>query len=80
MGPVSIAIDASPQSFQFYSEGVYSEKDCDFWGPAGLNHAVLAVGYGNEPDTYTPLGRDYWLVKNSWGTGWGEDGYVRNSI
>ncbi|XP_072102836.1 cathepsin L.1 [Mobula birostris] len=66
-GPVSVAIDASHSSFRFYSSGIYDEKMCssDF-----LDHAVLAVGYG------TLEGTDYWLVKNSWGTYWGDDGYI----
>ncbi|GCB66828.1 hypothetical protein scyTo_0010151 [Scyliorhinus torazame] len=72
-GPVSVGIDASHKTFRFYSSGVYYDPNCRNTR-TDLDHAVLAVGYG------TLAGEPYWLIKNSWSTVWGDDGYVLMSM
>ncbi|XP_042517019.1 senescence-specific cysteine protease SAG12-like [Macadamia integrifolia] len=65
--PVSVAIEGSGFSFQFYSSGVFT-GECG----TNLDHAVTAIGYGVNKD-----GTKYWLIKNSWGTSWGENGFMK---
>jgi cathepsin L len=65
-GPVSVAIDASHNSFQLYKSGTYYEAACS---SSRLDHGVLAIGYDTA----------YYLVKNSWGTSWGISGYIQMS-
>ena len=65
--PLAVAIEADKMVFQTYSTGVLTSSRCG----TSLDHAVLAVGYGTED------GQDYWLVKNSWNTTWGDQGYIK---
>jgi len=67
--PISIAIQANKRSFQLYKSGIYDDPDCGY----NLDHGVLLIGYGH--DELNEM--DYWIVKNSWGEQWGENGYIR---
>jgi len=64
-GPVAISLAAGSFGWQLYGGGILTSCDCD------MDHAVQLVGYG------TDSGKGYWLVRNSWGGGWGESGYIR---
>ena len=67
-GPLIVGVAANT-AWQNYNGGVFSASQCD----DRTDHAVLLVGYGKED------GRDYWIIKNSWGQDWGEGGYIRLS-
>ncbi|XP_017466464.1 PREDICTED: cathepsin L1 [Rhagoletis zephyria] len=64
IGPVPVSINATPRTFQLYSDGIYDDDSCS---SDTVNHAMLVVGYT----------KDYWILKNWWGEMWGEDGYMR---
>ncbi len=64
--PVSVGIEGGGRAFQFYDSGIFTGK-CG----TALDHGVNVVGYGTEK------GKDYWIVRNSWGSSWGEAGYIR---
>lgn len=68
IGPTAVSFDASLESFQFYSSGIYYDFACS---KTNVNHFGLAIGYGTEKK----LG--YYTVKNSFGKSWGENGYIR---
>ncbi|CAH1391948.1 unnamed protein product [Nezara viridula] len=67
VGPISIAVTADNRGFKFYGSGVFDGETCG----NKLDHGILLVGYGSED------GEDYWLVKNSWGPRWGENGFMK---
>ncbi|KAL4440956.1 hypothetical protein ABPG74_009369 [Tetrahymena malaccensis] len=68
IGPLAVAVDAS--QWHSYQSGVFN--GCDYSQNIDVNHVVVLVGYGTDPK----LG-DYWLIRNSWGTKFGENGYIR---
>ncbi|XP_019174059.1 PREDICTED: ervatamin-B-like [Ipomoea nil] len=68
--PVSAGISLDGGLFHHYSSGVFTGNNGDCG--SGSRHAITIIGYGTSDD-----GKDYWLVKNSWGTSWGENGYMR---
>ena len=68
--PLAVSIEADKRVFQTYHSGVLDSSACG----TKLDHAVLAVGYGSEN------GQEYWLVKNSWNTTWGDKGYIKLAI
>jgi len=63
--PISVAVEADQSTFQFYSKGTIMTGNCG----TKTDHGVLIVGYNNEAST------KYWIVKNSWGVTWGDEGY-----
>jgi cathepsin L len=68
--PLAVSIEADKRVFQTYKSGIMDSTECG----TTLDHAVLAVGYGTEN------GQEYWLVKNSWNTTWGDQGYIKLAI
>merc|ERR1719389_992372 len=68
--PVSVAIQADQRVFQTYKSGIFDSSSCG----TQLDHATNVVGWGEED------GQEFWIMRNSWGTTWGESGYMRIAI
>lgn len=73
-GPVVIRVRADTAVWRLYKSGVLNDPAC--YGAGGLNHAVVIVGHSTDVTSNLA----YWLVRNSWGTGWGEAGYIRIAV
>ena len=65
-GPVSVTVEADKMAFQGYTGGILNSAACG----TNLDHAITAVGYGNKD------GQNYYIVRNSWGPTWGDQGYI----
>jgi len=70
IGVLSVSIEADKTVFQYYKSGIFNDSACG----TRLDHATNVVGWGSENDT------EYWIMRNSWGTVWGEKGYMRLEI
>ena len=70
--PLAVSLQADQYVFQSYRSGVLDTAACG----TTMDHAVLVVGYGYD----APSGKEYWLVKNSWNTTWGDQGYIKLAI
>ena len=68
-GPASMSLHGSSNSFRSYTSGIYNDETC----PTSVNHAVQTVGWGHDDAT----GLNYFIVRNSWGASWGDQGYIK---
>ena len=70
LAPMTVALSAGNTPFMYYTGGIINSTACN----RSVDHAIGILGYGTEGTT------DYWIVRNSWGVGWGEGGYGRIKI
>ena len=68
-GPIAVGVCGTDMSFLYYAAGIYDEMQCC----TTQNHAMIIVGHGYDADQDLK----YWIAMNSWGTFWGEDGFIR---
>jgi len=72
LGVLSVSLEADQSCFQNYSSGIFNNSACG----TNLDHATAVVGWGADSSTT----EGYWIMRNSWGTTWGEQGYMRMEI
>ena len=72
-GPISVAVYASESCWRYYESGILSEENNCPYG-TGVDHGVAVVGLVETGD------KPYWIIQNSWGTGWGESGFMRIEV
>ena len=75
LGPVAASISTSSKVFQFYKGGIISGVQCST-EETPVDSAVTIIGFGHD----SHMNLDYWLIKNSWGTTWGDAGFARIAI
>lgn len=75
LGPVAASLSTSAKVFQFYKGGIITTGECSTF-ETPVDSAVTIVGYGHDHQAKL----DYWLIKNSWGKTWGDEGFARLSI
>lgn len=73
VGPIAVGINANDPTFTSYKSGIYNSSNCS----QRANHALLVVGYGQQRTENSTEVIKYWIARNSWGKGWGENGYLR---
>ena len=80
MQPIGVAMHSNARCLMSYRNGVLREQDCgcSFEEKTQVNHAVTIVGYGKNKDNEECP--EYWKVKNSWGSNWGDQGFFKLCI
>ena len=66
-GVLAVVIEADQMCFQYYTSGIFDNANCY---KGALDHATNVVGFGSEN------GVEYWIMRNSWNTTWGDEGYM----
>ena len=71
-GAVSVSVDAGSMGWMYYHTGILDEIECGI--TTEVDHAITALGYVFDDES---AAYPYWILENSWGADWGENGYIR---